>query len=140
MAGKTPDRRRYSHQLPDGSFGASIEMDAEDIEECRWAAFLLYTTILGVHGRGMANEIFSQQVMTKRQIKKQKNYRLRKIALRFLKDPQSQSVEKVAARLVEINKSRPPEVRYGPTGTTSVATMAKQIGRLLKANDPDISF
>jgi hypothetical protein len=148
MAGKTLDdniyggtpvgnRRRYSYPLPDGSFGASIEFDAEDIEDCKETAFLLYTTILSVHGKDVANEIFSQRLMTKRQTAAQKNYRLLKLALRLLSG--SRSVEQVAIEIVEINKSRPREVRYGPTGTTSPTTMAKQIRRLMKANNSDIS-
>jgi hypothetical protein len=44
----------------------------------------------------------------------------------------SRSVEQVAAELAEENKSLPPELRYGPTGTTSPTTMAKQIRRLIK--------
>jgi hypothetical protein len=54
-------------------------------------------------------------------------------------DTQSRSVEQVAAELAQENDTMPPEsheLRWGPTGTTSQTTMAKQIRRLIKKQFP----
>jgi hypothetical protein len=48
------------------------------------------------------------------------------------------SIDQVAAELAKENDTMPPEsheLRWGPTGTTSPSTMAKQIRRLLKNTD-----
>jgi hypothetical protein len=42
------------------------------------------------------------------------------------------SIRKCAAMLAEKNKSLPPDLRYGPTGTTNAETLEKQIRRLKK--------
>ena len=69
----------------------------------------------------------------KRQLAEQKSYRLLTTALQrlcepnFAKngEPRARTIEQVAAELAEENKSLPPELCYGPTGTTSQTTMAK---------------
>jgi hypothetical protein len=156
--------RAFRH---DGREVASIELDADNIETCKETASLLYTTIFSHHGAAAANEIFSKQILSKRQIAEQKNFDLLHTALRRLTgrpptwhigeprpeldgwqevtdeagfaDTQSRSVEQVAAELAKENDTMPPEsyeLRWGPTGTTSQTTMAKQIRRLIKKQFP----
>jgi hypothetical protein len=118
----------------DGSVAASIELDAENIEACKETASLLHAMIRGHHGIAVANEIFSQQLVRKRQIANNKNYLLLNTALQRLGST-SMSIDQVAAELAKENDTMPPEsqeLRWGPTGTTSQSTMAKQIRRLIK--------
>jgi hypothetical protein len=140
----------------------SIELDVENIEACGNIASTLYRIIKTYHGATAANEIFSQQMLNRRQVAEEKNFRLLHTALRRLRNGPpfvekgplsgwkeamkqleadftgtwSRSVEQVAAELVEENKTLPKELRYGPSGTTvSQTAMAKQIRRLIK-NSP----
>jgi hypothetical protein len=59
--------RKLHRNLRAGDKGVSIELDAENIDECKEAASLLYATIFSHHGTAIANEIFSQQLVRKRQ-------------------------------------------------------------------------
>jgi hypothetical protein len=136
-----PVRRRYWGMQPDGDFGVEIVFDEDDIEDCKEVAFVLYGVIHGHYGAAVANKIFSERVMTARQIKKEKNDRLLRVALRRLID--SRSVEQVAADLAEENKAQwriGGTSFYGPAGATTPSTMATQIRRLWKTNknNPDI--
>ena len=122
-------RPRHCYVRSDGSEGPSIEINVEDVEECREAASLLYALIFDAHDV-VANEIFSSRTLSKREIAAQKNYRLLMAVMHRVK---SQSVDRIAADLAKENDGLPPELKYGPTGTTSQSTMAKQIRRLIKA-------
>jgi hypothetical protein len=123
-------RPKQCYIRPDGSEGPSIEINVEDVEECKEAVSLLYAVILNDHGVVAANEIFSKQMLSKRQIAADKNYQLLIAVMHRMK---SQSIEKVAAEIAKENDSRPLELRYGPSGTTNPSVMAKQIRRLIKA-------
>ena len=143
MIAKRLDRKLHKSWRHDGGDGPAIEgltieMDAEDIEECRQAATLVYAAICSRHGAAIANEIFSQQLVRKRQGADHKNYLLLNTALQRLSRSTSMSIDQVAAELAKENDTMPPEsheLRWGPTGTTSPSTMAKQIHRLMKNTD-----
>jgi hypothetical protein len=103
-----------------------IEIDPKDIKACAAAAVMLYAMMREHHGTAAANEIMNRPLLTKRDAADLKNYELLKAA------DGDRSVEEVATELAERNKSLPRELRYGPTGSTSPSTLAKQIRRLRK--------
>lgn len=110
-------RTRYYYIRSDGSEGPSININVEDVEECREAASLLYALIFDVDDLGLvANQIFSTRMLSKREIAAQKNYRLLIAVMHRVK---SQSLDQIAADLAKENDGLPPELKYGPTGTTS---------------------
>jgi hypothetical protein len=129
--GRYDDRSSYYYaRVGYESGGPSIVINLEDIEDCKEAVSLLYKLIFNDHSPAVANELFSQQILSKRQLAADKNYQLLITVMHRMK---SQSIEKVAAEIAKENESRPLALRHGPSGTTNPSVMAKQIRRLIKA-------
>jgi hypothetical protein len=105
----------------DGLF--KIGGDAKDIEACKAAALQLYAVISHFHGIPSANKVMTQFLQSKKNMAAMKNYRL-------LRASEGKSAEQAAVELAEVNKNLPRNQRFGPTGTTSPSTLAKQIRRL----------
>ena len=105
-----------------------IEFDVKNLGECNIVASDLYEMIEREHGSVIAQRIFSQATPTKRRLAFNKN-----VALMVIYRQNKQlGVEGVATKLAKENEALGPDRRHGPTGTTSPATMAKQIRRQLK--------
>ena len=102
-----------------------IEFDVKDLAECNLVASDLYEMIEREHGPIIAQRIFSNVTPTKRRLAFNKNVGL---MVAFRKHKQL-GVDQVATKLAKENEALPRERRYGPTGTTSPTTMAKQIRR-----------
>jgi hypothetical protein len=113
-----------------------IEFDVEDLAQCNLVAQDLYEMIEQEHGPIIAQGVFSNVTPTKRRLAFNKNVRL---MVAFRKHEQL-GVQQAATKLAEENKGLPRERRYGPTGTTSSPTMAKQIHRLLELMRTDVYF
>jgi hypothetical protein len=111
----------------------SIKFDLKDVEACKKAVTQLYTAIIEYQGIAAANEVMKTPLLSKRDIATFKNARL----LMATRGYGYRSVEQAAAEIAERNKSLPNELRYGPTGSTSPSTLAKQIRRLLTNTDDD---
>jgi hypothetical protein len=127
-----------------------IEVDTKDIKACEFAALKLYIAMERYHGSAAANEVMNRTLRGKQQLKYRKNLVLLTTALRRLRAAATtesaeefaaahakgftwdRSVEQVAAEIAAENKSRPIEARYGPSGSTTTSTIAKQIRRLLR--------
>jgi hypothetical protein len=105
-----------------------IEFDVKDLGQCNLVVSDLYEMIERQHGRVIARRIFSKATPTKRGLAFNKNVDLMVV---YRKNKQL-GVDRVATKLAKENEALPHERRYGPTGTTSPATMAKQIRRQLK--------
>jgi hypothetical protein len=113
-----------------------IDFDVKDLAQCHLVAQDVYEMIEQEHGPIIAQRIFSSVTPTKRRLAFNKNVRL---MVAFRKHEQL-GVHQAAAKLAEENKALSGERRYGPTGTTSSSTMAKQIHRLLELMRTDIYF
>ena len=74
--GRYDDRSSYYYARADGSGGPSIVINLEDIEDCKETVSLLYRLIFDDHSPAVANELFSQQILSKRQSAADKNYLL----------------------------------------------------------------
>jgi hypothetical protein len=96
----------------------------DDLEQCEQAVFWLHKLIEDKHGLATAQHLFTRRALTKRRLAAHKNARL--IAEYISR---GSSVDKVAAELAGENNKLARDDRHGPTGTTSPATMARQIRR-----------
>ena len=103
----------------------NIEFDVKDLGQCNLVVSDLYEMIEREHGPIIAQRIFSNVTPTKRRLAFNKN-----VALMVIYRQNKQlGVEGVATKLAKENEALKREQRYGPTGTTSPTTMAKQIRR-----------
>jgi hypothetical protein len=113
-----------------------IEFNVKNEAECKFVLWDLYEMIEEEHGPVVARRIFSEVTPTKRRLAFNKNVGL---MVAFRKHKQL-GVDQVATKLAKENEALPRERRYGPTGTTSSPTMAKQIRRLSKLMRTDGYF
>ena len=106
----------------------NIKVDLKDVEACRDAIDHLCTKIWDRHGVVAVNEIMAGMLFSKQDVGVLKNVQL-------LKEAHGRDVEEVARELAERNRSLPPQLKYGKSGTENPATMATQIRRLQKRYD-----
>jgi hypothetical protein len=137
----------YSVPLADLRWFPSIELDVDDREQCEQAVFWLHKLIEDKHGLATAQHLFARRALTKTRLAAHKNARLiaeficRKS--RLGRKYEKSAVYKVAAELAEENKknkTRPLKDKHGPSGSTSAATMARQIKRQLDEMKADKNY
>ena len=102
-----------------------IEFDVKNLAQCNLVVSDLYEMIEREHGPIIAQRIFSNVTPTKRRLAFNKNVDL---MIAFRKHEQL-GVEQAATKLAKENEALPRERRYGPTGTTSAATMSGAASR-----------
>lgn len=122
----TPPRSPSMHSAHRGRLPQppTIEFDVKDLNRCSEAVREIYELIKQHHGPAIARRIFIAVTPTKRGLKLSANVRL---MIAYRRNEQL-GVDRLAAKLVEKNKTLPWEKRYG-TGATDVTSMAEQIRR-----------
>jgi hypothetical protein len=113
-----------------------IEFDVKDLGQCNIVVSDLYEMIERQHGPVIAQRIFSAASPSKRRLAFNKNVAL----MLVYRKNKHLGVDQAATKIAKENEALPPERRYGPTGTTSPTTMAKQIRRQLKLMSTDRYF
>jgi hypothetical protein len=108
-------------------------LNIQNVYQCALAVARLYEAVEGAHGEAAARRMFALygNNLTPRQIAERKNAELM-LALVHMPKPNKQ---KLAVDLARKNETLPREKRYGPRGSTSPATMLKQIERVLKQKE-----
>jgi hypothetical protein len=116
-----------------------ISFDADDLEDCERAVAELQLVICNMYGAAEARRIFVNATLSKRKVKQDKNDFL--LAMYLLHSTRyGWSVKRCARDFAETNKGLPREWRMGPSGSTSVDTMEKQLRRGIKRMDKDPGY
>jgi hypothetical protein len=112
---------------------ARIWFDAKDLEDCRRVFRELLYHVSKHHGPVAARRLFVEMTPPKRALQEAQNDLL---LAEYVES--GLSVEKFAEGVAEKNKSLSRDRRRGPSGSTSAATLAKQIRRQKKAMEQDL--